>query len=262
MKKFNPSILPATCLLVGLASSSANANVTLLDKDDWKVDISGRIPVFAVVVDEDAPVGGGSGELGFRIQSGFNPANITFHVQAPTHNGMTVSGHMQIDTHLQGNTQNSGLFEGRIAEIHVDSNAGSFHIGKGFGIFNSIAVGDIGSQGGVGWLTNGADTGNATGGHIGTGYVYANFNPHITYTTPESNGFKLELGLINPEEPNGQSPDIETALPRFEGQVSFASTSDNGGFKLWSSFMQRMSTSSLKTLNTICRALVLAVILI
>ncbi len=236
-KRILTNTIHSIALTTGLLSS-AHAAVTLGSSQGYEASLSGAIPVFLVLSNHDS-FAGNSGENAARIQSGFNPANITFHVKAPTSDGLTVSAHIQYNTHLQGSgQQNSGAFESRVAEIVVDGDFGSVSIGKGFGIFNSSAIGDIGSGYGVGWLGGGADTANATGGHIGTGYVYANFNPHITYTSTDMNGLKFKIGAINPEDPDGyDTKKVETNMPRLEGQLDYASGSSDGGFKLWTGFM-------------------------
>ena len=215
--------------------SISNANVALTpESSDWKASLSGSLPIFMVISDFDK----GAEEKATRIMSGFNPVNLTFHVSAPEFNGITVSSHVQIDTHLQGSqTQNSGTFESRVAEVKISGDFGTLNVGKGFGIFNSSAIGDLGSGMGVGLLGGGADTGNATGGRIGTGYVYANFNPRIMYSSNDINGLTYKVGLFNPEEPTNAAGAVETALPRVEGQVNVAFTSKNTDIKLWTGFM-------------------------
>lgn len=238
MKKLSLiSTIHRLILSTGLISS-AHAGVMLGSSHGYEASLSGAIPVFLVLSNHDSTAVS-SGESASRIQSGFNPANITFHVKAPPSDGITVSAHVQYNTHLQGaGQQNSGAFESRIAEIVLDGDFGSVSIGKGFGIFNSSAIGDIGSGYGVGWLGGGADTANATGGHIGTGYVYANFNPHITYTSPNMNGLKFKIGAINPEDPDGyDTKKVETAMPRLEGQLDYVSGSSDSGFKVWTGFL-------------------------
>jgi hypothetical protein len=170
--------------------------------------------------------------------SGFNPANITFSLHAPTQNGISVSGVFQINNHLQGSSiQNDGLFESRIADIIIAGNFGTVNVGKGFGIFNSSSIGDAGSGLGVGRF-GGPDAANATLGRIGTGYTYANFNPRVIYTTPEVEHFTFKIGLINPEKPGGtgdRSADIETATPRIEAQANYTRNFDSGSAEFWSS---------------------------
>ena len=119
--------------------ATCNADVSLTSDSDWKASVSGSLPVFMVISDFDK----GEEEKATRIMSGFNPVNLTFHVFAPEFNGVTVSSHVQIDTHLQGSqSQNSGTFKSRVAEIKISGDFGTFNAGKGFGIFNSSAIGD------------------------------------------------------------------------------------------------------------------------
>jgi hypothetical protein len=222
-------------------SPVALSEVTLESDSGWGTSISGSIPIFAVASDHD------DSEQAFRVQSGFNPANINFHVVAPkTDSGLTISGHFQVDTHLNApnGVQNGGLFESRVANIQVSGDFGTITLGKDFGVFNTNAIGDIASQGGVGWLGGGADTGNATGGRIGTGYVYANFNPQIKFTSNDMNGFVYKIAFINPEEP--QDGSIETSTPRFEGQVTYSGER----FRVWTgAFQQAVSVTGAKAFD-------------
>lgn len=214
-------------------ASPAIAGVDLVSQSGWETSISGSLPVFLVASDHD------DSEKAFRVQSGFNPANINFHVVAPKSNsGVTVSGHFQVDTHLQGSgTQNSGLFESRVANIQLSGDFGTFVAGKDFGVFNSSAIGDLASQRGVGWLGGGADTANATGGRIGTGYVYANFNPQVKYISPSMGGLSIKVAIVNPEEP--QDASVETDSPRIEGQLNYKMRTGNGSLELWSGVFQQ-----------------------
>lgn len=212
-------------LIIVPVSLSCLAEVDLLQKDGWQVGLGVSYPVFATLVD-------GSDENSFRIMSGFNPANFTLTTQAPAHDGLQVSSTVQINQHLQGNSQNSGLLESRVAQIHLKGDFGTLHVGKGFGIFNSLAIADAGSAKGVGWLGNEADTANATGGHIGTGYVYANFNPRIIWEHGGSTAH-YQLGLFNPEEPSDAAGVVETPLPRIEAQGDW----QFGAHQLWAGFM-------------------------
>lgn len=219
-------------------SNSVNGAVAIESVEGWKTSISGSIPVFVVSSDHESE----GEDNAFRVQSGFNPANINFHVAAPKlANGLTVSGHFQIDTHLQGSgVQNSGLFESRVANIQIAGDFGTVVVGKDFGVFNSAAIGDIASQGGVGLLGGGADSANTTGGRIGTGYVYANFNPQVKFISNDYNGLSYKIAMINPEEPeDSQGASIETDSPRFEGQAIYATKFNAGGIKLWAGFIQQ-----------------------
>ena len=234
----------ATAIAFLLAALTAiplqtQAQEVLLNTDTgWNIEVTGAFPVFLVTSNTNNYNSNGDNQVATRIMSGFNPANITFSVHAPTQNGINVSGIFQINNHLQGpSIQNDGLFESRIADIIIAGDFGTFNIGKGFGIFNSSSIADAGSGLGVGRF-GGPDAANATLGRIGTGYNYANFNPRITYTSPDLSGLTFKVGLINPEKPGGttnRSANIETATPRLEGQVNYLHSFDSGSAEFWAS---------------------------
>jgi len=234
----------ATAIAFLLAALTAiplqtQAQEVLLNTDTgWNVEVTGAFPVFLVTSNTKNYNSNGDNQVATRIMSGFNPTNITFHLHAPTQNGINVSGIFQINNHLQGpSIQNDGLFESRIADIVIAGDFGTFNVGKGFGIFNSSSIADAGSGLGVGRF-GGPDAANATLGRIGTGYTYANFNPRITYTSPDMGGLTFKLGLINPEKPGGttnRSADIETATPRLEGQLNYLHSFDSGSAEFWAS---------------------------
>lgn len=207
--------------------------------EKWDHEISGSFPIFFTYINED------NGEQAMRVMSGFNPANVTISSMSPKDSDYQVKATLQITHHLQGaKVQNSGLFESRVADVQITTGSGQINIGKGFGIFNSNAIGDVGSGKGIGAL-GGADVANATGGHIGTGYVYANFNPRIMYSAGSGN-ISYKLGVFDPEEPGGASPTTETPLPRFEGQ---ATMDIGGGSKVWAGFMYQQVESTVEDFN-------------
>lgn len=201
--------------------------------EGWGLNVTGAIPVFMNLSSHEEFNTDGDDQFATRVMSGFNPANVTFTVNAPTQNGIDVSAVFQINHHLHGpSVQNDGLFEGRIADIVISGDFGTINAGKGFGIFNSISIGDAGSGMGVGRF-GGPDAADATLGRIGSGYTYANFNPRVTYTTPDIGGFTAKVGLINPEKPGGASSNLETAGPRIEGQVDYLFDLGGGSLQAW-----------------------------
>lgn len=232
------SLLAALLLMVSWSVTPVQAQNASFDSDtDWNLEVTGAIPVFMNFSNHDSFSSDGEDQFATRVMSGFNPANITFNVSAPMQNGLTVTGIFQINHHLQGaSVQNDGLFEGRIAEIAVSGNFGTLNVGKGFGIFNSIAIGDNGSGMGVGRF-GGPDAANATLGRIGSGYTYANFNPRVTYTTPDLGGFTYKVGLFNPEKPGGATPNIETSMPRIETQADYMIPFENGSAQVFAGGM-------------------------
>lgn len=229
----------AVALLAGGIAAPASAVVLVDQPDGIKATMHGSIPVYFSYLS-----GKDGGEDGSRITSSFNPANVTFGVVAPETQGLTVSGTFQINSHLGSPSltqDDNGAFESRVAELTVSGDFGAVSAGKGFGVFNSNAIGDVGSAKGIGRVFSGADFGNATGGRIGAGYVYANFNPHVVYATPDMGGLSAKIAIINPEEPNDGGA-IETKVPRVEGQLTYAADMDGGNFKVWTGFLHQKLT--------------------
>jgi len=209
-------------------------------EDGWELQVTGQIPVFLVASNHENFSSDGENQFATRVMSGFNPGGINFNISAPEMNGIQVKGIFQVNHHLQGpNIQNTGLFEGRVADIQISGDFGTVNMGKGFGIFNSSSIGDAGSGMGVGRFS-GPDAADATLGRIGTGYTYANFNPRITYTTPNLNGFTLKGGLINPEKPSGPAQtNVEATTPRIEAQVNYLVDLGSGSVDLWAGGMHQ-----------------------
>ena len=240
LKKLYSTALLSIGLLISIYISPAQLNaqnVTYQTDDNWQFEVTGQLPVFINLSNHDSYNSDGSDQFSTRIMSGFNPGNITFNISAPEMNGLSVEAIFQINHHLQGaSIQNDGLFEGRIADIRISGNFGTVNMGKGFGIFNSSSIGDAGSGMGIGRF-GGPDAANATLGRIGTGYTYANFNPRVTYTTPDLGGFTLKTGIINPEKPDGPSDEIRTTTPRLEAQANYIIPFGAGSIDLWAGGM-------------------------
>ena len=228
--------------------------VTFESEEEWTFSVTGQLPVFLVASNHDGYSADGEDQFATRVMSGFNPGSINFNVVAPEMNGITVEGFFQINHHLHGpSVQNAGLFEGRVADIIVSGNFGTLNIGKGFGIFNSSSIADAGSGMGVGRF-GGPDAADATLGRIGSGYTYANFNPRVTYTTPDLGGLTIKAGLINPEKPGGPSANVETATPRVEAQVNYIIDLDSGSLDLWVGGMYQNVMLVILILTMRCRA--------
>jgi hypothetical protein len=241
--------LPILSVVMASVPLTAFGEVTLENSSGWKFGVNGHIPVFALVSDNED-----TDEDAFRITTGFNPATAQFNIYAPQQNGLDVSGHFQLNSHLAGadGVQNSGFgkegsgrvsgVESRVAEIAISGDFGSVNIGKGFGIFGVPGIGDNGSGLGVGLFN--PNSGDATAGRIGNGYFYANFNPRIIYTSADMSGTQFKIGLFQPEKPKdgtGLDDAVATESPRVEGNVVWSSDM----LTLWSSaFIQNVDVDS------------------
>ncbi len=122
-----------------------------------------------------------------------------------------------------------------------DASWGSVKVGKDIGVFASGAILNDMTLLGVGSAAGTLRGNTTTLGRIGSGFVYADFKPQISYTTPNFNGFSAtgavtqawdssaDVGLL------GGGTAGTSSQPAFEGQVSYAFAADAVTGKVWAS---------------------------
>ena len=109
---------------------------------------------------------------------------------------------------------------------------GEVKIGRDIGLFGSDAIlNDItllasGSPGG-----NVAPA-NTTLGRIGVGYIYTDFQPQITYTTPGLAGLHLSVGVFQPLE-SLSGPAQANSQPGFQGKLTWDGKVGGVGLHTW-----------------------------
>ncbi|MHB8887029.1 MAG: porin, partial [Methylovirgula sp.] len=105
---------------------------------------------------------------------------------------------------------------------------GTVKIGRDLGLFGSDAILNDATLLGDGTAANIAAPGNTTLGRIGIGYVYADWIPQVTYTTPDYNGFTASFGAFTPLDTVGSIfqplPSAfvnQSQTPMLQGQVKY-----------------------------------------
>jgi predicted porin len=84
-----------------------------------------------------------------------------------------------------------------------NANMGTFKFGRDIGLFQSNAILNDMTLIGVGGGAAGARNVNTTLGGIGAGYIYAEFQPQITYTSPKiGGGLTLSAGVFDNKDIN------------------------------------------------------------
>ncbi len=97
---------------------------------------------------------------------------------------------------------------------------GTIKIGRDIGLFGSDAI-----LNDITLLSSGAPggnvaPGNTTLGRIGSGYIYTDFQPQITYTTPSMAGLQASVGVFQPlSSLTGAAQQNKT--PGFQGKVTY-----------------------------------------
>ncbi len=134
--------------------------------------------------------------------------------------------------------------------------AGTFKVGRMFGVFASDAIVNDMSLAGVGSGAAGVSgqVGNSTLGRIGVGYIFADFFPQLQYTTPDLGGLQLTASVIQAfdavplADVNGVKL-IEHRLPGLMGKATFDWSAVLAGH-LWLSGWWQSSSSSMAQFPT------------
>ncbi len=199
---------------------------------DWKIDISGNVNAFYVGADCDngpaattAIVGGlaCTGSRSTAVRNGLLPAALVF--SATTHQddydvGVTIGLYPGINSSAAAGVNGPGLpaalqspgIDARQAFFTVGQDWGSFKLGRDIGIFGKDAILDDMTLLGVGSVGNNAAPSNTSLGRIGLGYLYTDWEPQITYTTPNFSGFSASTRRV-PAARCGRLGDVYT--PQF-----------------------------------------------
>ena len=252
MKKRNVMHLAVTGALAAIAAQNAFAGIGL-KAGDWDLDFGGIVNGFYTYAkcDENvAAVAGGLACVGDKqsaVRNGLLPGALVFSAKTRQNNldvGVTVGFYPGINSNntgpggvnLAGGNPvalgTSGIDARQTFFTFGDKSWGTIKIGRDLGIFGGNAILSdmtllgVGSTGG-----NGAPS-NTSLGRIGLGYIYADWQPQITYTSADVSGFQFSGGIFSGLTPLTDSDFSVHKSPGIQAQVSYAWTGDFGG-KAW-----------------------------
>ena len=233
----NKNIKLAVAGAVLALSATANAGI-VIPAGEWTLDVNGNVNAFYIYNDskDSNTIKGGlansrsttSGDQASSINTGLLPSWL----------GVTgKSRQNDLDTEFTislqpGASQKASLGGGGGSEFRQayfsfgDKSWGTVLVGKNLGQFGRDAILNdqtllgVGSQGVVG-AAGGTTT---TLGRIGAGFLYADFNGQINYTTPNMNGLELTVGIDQPMSTNnlGNTADVMGANTAAVGSASNA----------------------------------------
>ncbi|MEE2982901.1 MAG: porin, partial [Pseudomonadota bacterium] len=255
----------AAVLGAGL-SAPAGAVVVVGGDDGWEVSFDGNVNAFYTVGDYDAGYVSETADMdSSRVHSGFLPAFFSFNVKSPTVNGLTATGRISFaptiqtggaktqfaaQTNATGNIPgiNGATIDTREVLANLSGSMGEISFGRTLSLFGRKAILNDMTLFGVGFVPGGQQFGSVTFGRVGHGYTYPDFTARFQYTTPNMNGLQIALGLYDPSTINGGgigtnlaaglAPNLgglldETDVPRFEGEMSYATSFAGGSFTVW-----------------------------
>jgi len=189
---------------------------------DWKIDFSGNVNAFYVNAQCDdgantAVVGGlaCTGDRSASVRNGLLPAALVFSATTRQENfdiDVTVGLYPGINSTaatgvngpgLPAALQTPGIDARQVYFTFGDASWGTVKMGRDIGLFGKDAILDDMTLLGVGTAGGNAAPGNTSLGRIGIGYIYTDWEPQITYTTPTWAGFSFSAGVFQPLDASG-----------------------------------------------------------
>jgi predicted porin len=206
------SLAAAAVLCLGTA---VPAQAVEVKAGAWDFSLSGNVNAFATYVacgTSNADIGGVGLACGkavdapnvFSIESGLLPNALVFGVKT-SQSGLDVSATVGIYPGLHVTSTNTGFGNTKFAAdvrqgflTFGGKSWGTVKLGKDLGIFGSDAILSDMTLLGVGAGAAGLPLGsiNTTLGHIGTGYIYADWIPQIAYISPSWGGFSFTVAAV------------------------------------------------------------------
>ncbi len=263
MKNFSKKLaIAAIPAVMALSAHQAESKILLMSQEGWEVSFDGAANAFlmkqsgSTTADITAGANGittfetaGTGVInagtdGIGVVTGLLPNVWGMTLKAPTANGLDVSARIGFYTHMQGGQDvlGAGLINMRETNFTVAGSFGSVLIGRSIGISQSNAILNDMTLFGVGALTGGADQSGTSLGRIGVGYLYTDFHPQITYSSPAVGPLSFKVGIFDPSDlvsdgtaANGYtSPDAtEGDMPRVEASINATLPVGDATVALW-----------------------------
>jgi predicted porin len=224
-------MVPMSCAVAGI---DVNAG-------DWKIDFAGNVNAFYVNAGcDDGPttaVIGGlvcTGGHATSVRNGLLPAALVFNATTRQEDfdiDVTVGLYPGINSSAAAGVNGPGL-PAALATPGIDARQvyftfgdvswGTVKMGRDIGLFGKDAILDDMTLLGVGSTGGNAAPGNTSLGRIGIGYIYTDWQPQITYTTPTYSGFAGSLGIFQPLDATGSASYISHNAPQVQAGGSYS----------------------------------------
>ena len=254
VKKLVVPMLVAALLLVTNAGTASAEIMLAGDKADtgnWRFSTDGFLNTFYVFEDGDArPAGvvGGTIVAGKSsgIRTGLLPGLIAFNIKAPRVKGIDITGRVGFYPQIQNagtRTNFNSQIDTRELWFAAEGAFGQVLAGKALNLFQGKSILTDMTLFGVG-ATGGPNSPGTTLGHIGTGYLYAQFGPNIRYTTPDLHGLKVAVSIIDPSQIKGDVAATTKETPGVEGEISYSTSFQGGTAQAWVNGIYQKAKSS------------------
>src|SRR6202167_2402687 len=244
--KTSSKLVAAVSAAIGLIPMTRAVAGIDVAAGDWKLDFSGNVNAFYVDSQcDDGPaattaVTGGLActngpnniDHSTAIRNGLLPAALV--VSATTRQDdfdidVTIGFYPGINSDLGGGSvngsgnpsalQSPGIDARQIYFTFGDASWGTVKMGRDIGLFGKDAILDDMTLLGMGTALGNPAPSNTSLGRIGLGYIYTDWEPQITYTTPTVMGFSASAGVFQPLD-SGEYTSHNS--PQFQAGASFA----------------------------------------
>lgn len=249
-KRFKISLITAT---LAMAAFNSNAAVEIYNNDGITFSTDGLVNVFYSnsSIDKTDAAGVETDRTQSRVRTGFLPSNIGFNIAKQLDDvkiSMRSSFWVSLsDTDNVRDESPADLGTGSLIDVRqfyatISGDFGEVLIGKDFGLYNRANI--LGDELLLGFGQTSdffglADGNNVSFGNIATGYTYPMPKSQITYRTPDFNGFKLAVAIM---DPNKLGVDSSEELPRFEAELMYSTNfNDDSSLKAWVSGVTQSS---------------------
>jgi len=119
--------------------------------------------------------------------------------------------------------------------LTIGGKFGTVKMGRDIGLFGSEAILNDITLLAAGPPGGNVAPANTSLGRIGSGYIYTDFQPQITYVSPKFGGLQVSAGVFQPLQSLTAPAQTNTA-PGFQGKLTFdQSFGDNATIRLWAS---------------------------
>jgi hypothetical protein len=217
------------------AVNAAEAQLTMQMSNGWAFTFAGNVNAFYIYQTAKNAAGTTSAK-DLSVGTGLLPAFAVFDAKGKEEN-LDVGVHFGFAPQVETGGHYSSFFGSQAAGAQIDMRQvyltaggtwGSLTMGKELGLFQRGNILTDMTLLGVG--VSGGGRGTALG-RIGYGYLYTDFRPQLTYTTPSGRPASLSIGLF---EGIASAPYEVIELPRVEAEFNYNSKfGENSNFKLF-----------------------------
>jgi hypothetical protein len=243
----------ALALAAGVAST-AQAQLTMQMTNGWSFTFAGNVNAFFIYQQGKTAAGTiTSKDLG--VGTGLLPSFAVFDAKGKEEN-VDLGVHFGFAPQVEFGGHNASFFGTDAAGAQIDMRQvyltaggtwGSLLMGKELGLYQRGNILTDMTLLGVG--VGGAGRGTALG-RIGYGYLYTDFRPQLTYSSPASSAAQFSIGVFDPIR---VGPYTTAELPRVEAELNY-NTKFSGAntFKLFvNGAVNNMKTGPSGTTNTL-----------